>query len=282
MAIAEGGKSFMEELEQLEVKLLLEAVYQLTSYDFREYSSASITRRIQNRKMIEQFSSITMLTNAIIHDEQMRKQLMDDFTIHVTEMFRDPSFFKCLREFILPQFTNLPSIKIWHAGCSTGEEVFSMAILLHELGMLDRATIFATDINEKILHKATIARFPLHKMQMYTRNYLASGGTNSFSDYYDTDDSFAYIKPALLQRIHFAQHNLVTDQSFNEFHIIFCRNVLIYFNPALQTKVHQLFFDSLQNGGFLALGNKETMTFSAKSHRFLNDYAHEHIFQKNV
>lgn len=266
--------------EELEVALLLEAIYQLTSYDFREYNRSSITRRVHNRLALEHLPNISRLTEKVIYDEKIRKELLNDFSINVTEMFRDPSFFRALREDILPRFKKLDDIRIWHAGCATGEEVFSVAILLTELGLIDKATLYATDMNEDVLERAQVARFPIQKMQNYTKNYMLAGGSQAFSEYYYTDSHFAYIKPELLESISFAQHNLVTDQSFNEFHLIICRNVLIYFSPPLQNKVYKLFHDSLSRGGFLCLGAKESLRFSDIMPKFEETITNEKIYQK--
>lgn len=266
--------------EELEVALLLEAIYHLTSYDFREYNRSSITRRVHNRLALEHLPNISRLTEKVIYDAKSRNDLLNDFSINVTEMFRDPSFFKALRDDILPRFKNHEEIRIWHAGCATGEEVFSVAILLTELGLIDKATLYATDMNEDVLERARAARFPIQKMQTYTKNYMLAGGSQAFSEYYYTDSQFAYIQPKLLEPISFAQHNLVTDQSFNEFHLIICRNVLIYFSPTLQNKVYQLFHESLIRGGFLCLGAKESLRFSGIMPKFEETIANEKIYQK--
>lgn len=267
-------------IEALEIELLLEAVYQLTSYDFRDYNRSSITRRVHNRMALEHLPTISRLTEKIIYHHDCRSQLLNDFSINVTEMFRDPSFFKALRENVLPKFQHYDEIRIWHAGCASGEEVFSMAILLTELGLIDKTTLYATDMNENILKRARAAKFPIQKMQTYTKNYMLAGGDQAFSEYYYTDNHFAYIQPALLERISFAQHNLVTDQSFNAFHLIICRNVLIYFSPKLQNKVYNLFHESLMRGGFLGLGDKESMRFSQIMPKFEETIPSEKIYQK--
>lgn len=267
-------------IEALEVELLLEAVYQLTSYDFRDYNRSSITRRVHNRLTLEHLPTISRLTEKIIYNEETRNHLLNDFSINVTEMFRDPSFFKALREEILPKFEQYDEIRIWHAGCASGEEVFSMAIILTELGLIDKTTLYATDMNEEVLKRAQAARFPIQKMQTYTKNYMLAGGDHAFSEYYYTDQDFAYIQPKLLEHISFAQHNLVTDQSFNAFHLIICRNVLIYFSPKLQNKVYHLFHESLVRGGFLGLGDKESMRFAEVMPKFEETIAAEKIYQK--
>lgn len=244
--------------EDLELELLLLAIYRLSGYDFSNYMRSSIMRRATARMNAEKLPSITSLTDRVIHDERVLSEILKDFSINVTEMFRDPPFFKALREEVIPLLKDLPDIRIWHAGCSTGEEAYSMAILIEEEGLSDRTKIYATDMNETVLKKAEAGLIPLHKMQAYTKNYMLAGGKKSFSEYYDADSEAARLKPSLKEKIVFAQHNLVTDGSFNEFHVIICRNVLIYFNLHLQQQVFRLFDESLSPGGFLGLGTKES------------------------
>jgi len=245
----------------LEIDLLLEAIYRLSGYDFRQYNRSSISRRIFNRMRINSIPTISRVQEKVIHDQEFLEQLLNDFSINVTEMFRNPSFFKAFREKVIPALRDYQEIRIWHAGCATGEEVYSMAILLQEEGLIDKAVIYATDMNEQVLEKAKKGVFPIHKMQAYTKNYMLAGGAHAFSEYYKTDYQYAYFHPTLLKNIIFAQHNLVTDQSFNEFHVVLCRNVLIYFSPQLQSQVHHLFYESLSDNGFLCLGDKETLRF---------------------
>lgn len=245
--------------EDLELELLLLAIYRLSGYDFRNYMRSSIMRRAHSRMNAEKLPSITSLTEKIIHDERVLSHILKDFSINVTEMFRDPAFFKALREEVLPFLRDLPEIRIWHAGCSTGEEVYSMAILIEEEGLSDRTKIYATDMNETVLKKAQSGTMPLHKMQAYTKNYILAGGKKSFSEYYSADSEAAHLNDSLKKNMVFAQHNLVTDGSLNEFHLIICRNVLIYFNLQLQQQVFRLFDSSLSHGGFLGLGTKESV-----------------------
>lgn len=252
----------IHERETIEVELLLQAIHQLTGYDFRDYSRTSIMRRIHHRMKMNQMDSVSILQNEVFTNEEMLHQLLQDFSINVTEMFRNPLFFKYMREEILPIFKELSEIRIWHAGCSTGEEAFSMAILLKEAGLLEKSKIYATDMNEEVLKIAKEGKIPLSKMKNYTKNYQLSGGKQSFSQYYTTDEEYAYLQEDLVKSISFMQHNLVTDQSFNEFHMILCRNVLIYFNIGLQNKVQKIFFDSLSAGGILGLGHRETLQFT--------------------
>lgn len=252
----------IHERETIEVELLLQAIHQLTGYDFRDYSRTSIMRRIHHRMKMNQMDSVSILQNEVFTNKEMLHQLLQDFSINVTEMFRNPLFFKYIREEILPIFKELSEIRIWHAGCSTGEEAFSMAILLKEAGLLEKSKIYATDMNEEVLKIAKEGKIPLSKMKNYTKNYQLSGGKQSFSQYYTTDEEYAYLQEDLVKSISFMQHNLVTDQSFNEFHMILCRNVLIYFNIGLQNKVQKIFFDSLSTGGILGLGHRETLQFT--------------------
>lgn len=264
--------------EDLELDLLLLAIYRITGFDFRQYMRSSLFRRVQNRLNSEKLSSITSLTEKIIHDENIMEKVLSDFSINVTEMFRDPTFFKAFREEVIPQLRDLPEIRIWHAGCSTGEEAYSMAILFEEEGLLDRTKIYATDMNEMVLQKAETGVMPLHKMQSYTRNYILAGGKKSFSEYYSANSDGANLNSSLKKKMVFAHHNLVTDGSFNEFHVIICRNVLIYFNLDLQIKVFNLFNQSLSENGFLGLGTKE----SARSEMgFLTDFnVQDKIYRK--
>jgi len=264
----------------MEIELLLEAVYRLSGFDFRQYNRSSISRRIYNRMRVSNIPTISRVLEKAIHEEDFLEQLLNDFSINVTEMFRNPSFFKAFRKEIVPYLKQYPEIRIWHAGCATGEEVYSMAILLKEEGLIDRAVIYATDMNEHVLEKAKKGAFSIKKMQAYTTNYMLAGGSHAFSEYYKTDYQNAYFHPELLKNIIFAQHNLVTDQSFNEFHVIVCRNVLIYFTPALQSQVHHLFYDSLSENGFLCLGDKETLRYEGIISKYKEVVCMEKIYQK--
>ncbi|MCL1697703.1 MULTISPECIES: protein-glutamate O-methyltransferase CheR [unclassified Lysinibacillus] len=264
----------------LEIDLLLEAIYRLSGFDFRQYNRSSISRRINNRMRMNNIPTISRVIENVIHEDGFLEQLLNDFSINVTEMFRNPSFFKAFRQEVVPYLRDYPEIRIWHAGCATGEEVYSMAILLQEEGLMDKAVIYATDMNEQVLEKAKRGMFPINKMQAYTKNYMLAGGIQAFSEYYKTDYQYAYFHPSLLKNIIFAQHNLVTDQSFNEFHVIMCRNVLIYFLPELQNKVHYLFAESLSKNGFLCLGDKETIGFEDIISKYKEIVGNEKIFQK--
>lgn len=250
------------ELERLEIELLLEGVFRHYGFDFRAYAYASIRRRLWKRVDSEGLSSISELQALVLHDAPAMERLLLDLSISVTSMFRDPGFYRAFRETVVPMLRTYPFIRIWHAGCSTGEEVYSTAIVLEEAGLLERARIYATDINDAVLQQARDGIFPLTRMQEYTENYIRAGGTRSFSEYYTAKYDGALFSPSLIRNVVFSQHNLVTDRSFSEFNVIFCRNVLIYFDRSLQNKVHALFYESLAMFGILALGSKETLRFS--------------------
>lgn len=272
-----------EELEKLEIELLLEGIYRHYGFDFRTYSFSFLRRRIWNRVQNEGLKNISALQARVLHEPDIMEKLLGDFSINLTEMFRDPDFFLSFRLKVVPYLRELPLIRIWHAGCSTGEEVFSMAILLQEEGLYNKTMIYATDIHEKSLTKAKQAIFPLEKMQKYTKNYLASGGTGAFSEYYSVNNEKGVVfDPALSENIVFAHHNLAIDRSFNEFHVIICRNVLIYFNKELQNHVYNLFYQSLTRGGFLGLGSKEDMKYSGWDEYFETVDASEKIYKKII
>jgi len=254
--------AYNSELERLEIELLLEGVFRHYGFDFRSYAYASIRRRLWKRVEGEELRTISELQARILHDTDTMERLLLDLSVNVTAMFRDPGFYKEFREKVIPLLRTYPFIRIWHAGCSTGEEVFSMAILLEEEGLYDRARLYATDINDVVLRRAKQGIFPLERMQEYTDNYIRAGGTRSFSEYYTAKYDGALFSPGLTRNVVFSQHNLVTDRSFSEFHVIFCRNVLIYFDKTLQNRVHRLFYESLVMFGILALGSKESLKFS--------------------
>lgn len=268
------------ELQELEIKLLLEGLYQMYGYDFRGYVRGSIGRRILNRMKAERLPTITALLEKVLHEPGVLQRLLNDFSIRMTEMYRDPSFFAAFRTEVVPLLRELPEIRIWHAGCATGEEVYSMAILMQEEGIIEKTKIYATDMNEKALTAAQMGAFPLKKMQQYTKNYLKAGGKKAFSEYYTADNQFAYFSPDLNENLIFAQHNLVTDGSFNEFHVILCRNVMIYFDSTLQQQVHRLFYDSLADGGFIGLGSKESILSMPKGINYREFNSCEKIYRK--
>lgn len=269
-----------EQLEKIEIALLLEGIYQRYGFDFRNYVYSSIRRRVWYRIRAENLNTISSLQEKVLHDYSVMERLFNDFCIHVTEMFRDPQFFLIFRKKILPQLKDKDLIRIWHAGCSTGEEVYSMAILLKEEGLYDHSQIYATDINNDMINKAKQGVFPLSRMQTYTKNYISAGGTMSFSDYYKVSGEDVIFEPILSKNIFFAQHSLATDGSINEFDIVICRNVIIYFNKALQEHVHKLLYDSLSLQGFLGLGDKEAMVFSNVARCYDEIYPKEKIYMK--
>ena len=259
---AQPPLAYDSHLERLEVELLLEAIYRHYGFDFRAYAFPSIRRRIWKRIHAEELTTVTALQERVLHDKDAMERLLLDLSINVTAMFRDPGFYRTFRNDVIPLLRTYPFIRVWHAGCSTGEEVFSMAILLEEEGLLGRARLYATDINEVVLQQARAGIFPLERMQEYTENYIKAGGKRSFSEYYTAKYDGALFSPTLTEHVVFSQHNLVTDRSFSEFNVILCRNVLIYFDKSLQTRVHGLFYDSLVHFGILGLGSKESLKFS--------------------
>ncbi len=248
--------------EDIEIMLLLEAIFIKYGYDFRGYSQAHIKRRILRRKELLGLSSVLEMISRVLDDRSFFDTLMMDFSINVTEMFRDPGFYKQFRSEVVPILRTYPYLRIWHAGCSSGEEVYSMAILLKEENLYEKAQIYATDFNEDVLENAKEGILSIDALKEYTYNYQLSGGLSSFSDYYIAKYDSAIIEPSLKKKIIFADHNLVTDGVFGEMHVVLCRNVMIYFGKALQSKVTGLFYDSLCNGGFLCLGTKESLKFT--------------------
>lgn len=280
MTLPTAPPTYDPALERLEIELLLEAIHRHYGHDFRQYAYASLRRRIWKRLETEGLRTVTALTDRVLHDADALDRLVDGLSVNVTAMFRDPQFFRAFRERVVPLLRTYPFFRIWHAGCSTGEEVFSMAILLEEEGLYDRARIYATDLNERVLRTAKAGIFPLERMQEYTDNYLRAGGRGEFSGYYVAGYDGALFDQRLLRNVVFAQHNLVTDRSFSEFHAILCRNVLIYFDRALQTHAHRLFYDSLATFGVLALGSKETLRFSPYDECFEPLATAEKIYRK--
>ena len=255
-----------KETSDLEISLLLEAIDQQYGYDFREYSQAHIRRRIMNRMALSKFEDISEMQSKVLNDETFASELLQDLSITVTEMFRDPVFYRSLRENVIPILKTYPFIKIWHAGCATGEEAYSMAILLQEEGLYDRTTIYATDFNQMALNRAKDGIFSNKMIKEYTSNYQLAGGKESFSSYYTSNYDNVIMNHSLKKNIVWANHNLVTDSVFAEVNLILCRNVLIYFDKNLQNKVQNLFYSSLINGGVLCLGSKESLRFSDLYH----------------
>lgn len=262
--------------------MLLEAVYQQYGYDFRKYARGSLRRRLWRRADAEGVKTISGLQERVLHNPVAMEALLMDLSVNVTEMFRDPSFYLSLRQKVVPILRTYPFIRIWNAGCSTGEEVYSIAILLQEERLLDKARIYATDINERVLERADEAVIAVDRMRTFTQNYQRAGGSDVFSQYYKAVGNKAHIDRDLLRNVVFAHHNLVSDRSFNEFHLIICRNVMIYFDKELQDEVHELFLESLVKLGILALGNKESIRFSSVASRYEELDAEEKIYRRTL
>jgi chemotaxis protein methyltransferase CheR len=268
--------------EDIEVRLLLEAIYLKYGYDFRNYTKASIKRRINQRLVLSKLANISAMQHQLLTNKVFFETLLHDFSIQVTEMFRDPSFYLALREHMIPILRTYPYIKIWHAGCASGEEVYSMAILLKEEGLLDKTLIYATDINEVVLKKAKDGIYPVDRIKEFTQNYQKAGGIKSFSNYYTAKYDAVIMNKELKKNMIFAQHNLATDHDFGEMNLIMCRNVLIYFDDALENRVLGLFKNSLIRQGFLCLGSKESINFSDSNNYFDEFVPNEKIYRKSI
>lgn len=247
------------ELEDLETELFLEGLFRRYGFDFRQYAPASLKRRIRACMKREGIETVSALQDKVLHDTAAMERFLLAVTVNVTEMFRDPAFYRAFRDKVAPLLRERKRVKIWHAGCSSGQEVYSVAILLEEEGVYDRCRIYATDLNEAVLGGAREGIFPLSAMRGYSENYAAAGGKGSLAEYYTASYGNVIFRPALRRNVVFAPHNLATDGSFNEFDAILCRNVLIYFNQELQARVLRLFRDSLPPGGVLALGARESL-----------------------
>lgn len=278
--LANAPRSYDPELERIEIELLLEGIFKRYGFDFRSYAFASIKRRLWKRIQEEGLKTISDLQDRVLHEPQVMESLLLDLSVNVSSMFRDPTFYLEFRKTVIPMLRTYPFIRIWHAGCSTGEEVFSMAIMLEEEGLYQRSRIYATDINEAVLQRAKAGIYPLEKMQEYTQNYLKAGGKSTFSEYYTAKYDGALFAPSLLRNVVFSQHNLATDRSFGEVNVILCRNVLIYFDRELQNRVHELFYESLGNFGILALGHKESLKFSVQEDAYETLSIREKIYRK--
>ncbi len=270
------------EIERIEISLLLEAIYQRYGYDFRSYSRASIDRRVRKFLSSSGLATIFELIDRIIHDEPFFAKLLQSFSITVSEMFRDPFVYQALRKNVMPVLHTFPSLRLWHAGCATGEEVYSLAILLKEENLYDKSTIYATDFNDTALKAASNGIFPADRIREFTQNYQKAGGMQSFTDYYRARYDNAVMNGGLKERITFANHNLASDHVFVEAHLICCRNVLIYFDRPLQNRVLTLFADSLVRGGFLCLGTKEDLGFSNVADRFRAVDKKARIYKKTL
>ncbi|MCC6175590.1 MAG: protein-glutamate O-methyltransferase CheR [Chloroflexi bacterium] len=268
------------DLEGLEIELLLEGVYRQFGYDFRDYAPSSLRRRLRHLTISEGAATISGLKERVLHDPAALDRFLLALSINVSAMYRDPTFYRAFRQRVVPILRTYPFLRLWHAGCSTGEEVYSTAILLWEEGLYERCRIYATDMNDVVLRKARSGIFSLATMQDYTANYMQSGGTHAFSEYYTADHENAIFRPELKRNLVFAQHNLATDGSFNEFHVIICRNVMIYFNKTLQNRVLDLFQGSLVRRGFLCLGSKESLTFSPHEREYEEFDGVEKIYRR--
>ena len=269
------------ELERLEMELLLLAIYRHHGFDFRAYAPASLHRRIRKHMESAKVPTISRLIELILHEPTALHRLLHDLSVNVTAMFRDPSFFAEFRNSVVPVLRTYPTVRIWHAGCSTGEEVYAMAILLEEEGLYDRCRIYATDMDSTVLDHARQGIFPLSRMKEYTSNYFLAGGKRSLSDYFTAKYDGALFAPRLAKNVLFTQHNLAMDRSFSEFNVIVCRNVLIYFDRALKDQALGLFAESLATLGVLCLGRKESLRFTAFEHEFSTLSARERIYRRS-
>jgi len=266
--------------EDIEIRLLLEAIFQKYHYDFRGYSMASIKRRLQQARIRFDCASISLLQDRVLHEPDILPSLLAILTVQVSDLFRDPLYFKAMREQVLPHLRTYPSLKVWIAGCSSGEELYSFAILFREEGLEERTIFYATDINPEALRLAQAGVYSLDRVQKFTENHQRSGGHSSLSDYYTAAYGGVVFDKGLRERTVFSDHSLVTDQVFAEVQLISCRNVLIYFDRDLQDRVIGLFKDALSRKGFLGLGAKETLHFSAHADAFSDFVREEKIFQK--
>lgn len=271
-----------EDIEKIELELFLDTLYRRYGYDFRHYARASVRRRARYILSKSGYKSLSELIPLLLHDEDFANKAIYDFSITVTEMFRDPDFYCAVRNKVAPYLETYPFIKVWAAGCATGEEVYSLAILLQEEGLYNRTKIYATDFNDLALKKAAEGIYPLKDVRQHTSNYQKACGARSFADYYHAEYESAIMDQSLKSNIVFTNHNLVTDSTFSEVQVIFCRNVLIYFDRSLQNWVLNMFANSLSRGGFLCLGSKETLEFSSVYDQFKVIDAEERIYQKKV
>jgi chemotaxis protein methyltransferase CheR len=255
-------------VEDIELELLLEGIFRQYGFDFRNYALSSLRRRVFNFMRQESIETISLLQDRILHDHSWLERFLYGLSVNVSAMFRDPHFYRTFRNEVVPLLRTYPFIRIWLAGVSMGEEVYSLSILLQEEGIYDRCRIYATDINDAVLKKAKEGIYPIELMQTYTNNYIKAGGIQAFSDYYTAAYDRVILKSSLRENVLFAQHNLASDSSFNEFQVILCRNVMIYFNSQLQAHVHHLLHESLVMFGVLGMGAKETLKFSPHEHEY--------------
>jgi chemotaxis protein methyltransferase CheR len=275
-----NDQEVFKENENIEIELFLQAVYMKYGYDFRNYGKAHIKRRVRHRMSVSDFDNVSELIHKLLYSPVFYQEILQDLSITVTEMFRDPDFYLAVRNEVVALLKTYPFIKIWHAGCATGEEVYSMAILLREEGLLKRSQIYATDFNQMALQKARNGIYPIDRVKEYTQNYQKSGGKASFSDYYNARYESVILNESLKENIVFADHNLVTDGVFGEMNMVICRNVMIYFDKDLQNKVIRLFYESLVPGGFLCLGSKESLRFASIAAKFDVTSEKQKIYRK--
>ena len=269
-------------MQDFEIGQLLDAINFCYGYDFRDYARASLERKILHRVNLSKLQSVTEMTNRVLHDVTFFNLFLKDMSVTVTEMFRDPYVFRKLNETVFQQLRTYSRVNIWHAGCATGEEAYTMAIMLSENGLLKRTRIYATDYNNHSLSIAKNGLYEQQKMPQYHQNYINAGGKHQLSDYYARHNHYAKFNDALKEHITFANHNLMKDQVFAQMHLIMCRNVLIYFNPNLQSRVLTLFNESLVHRGFLVLGDKESLEFTDEQHVFENIASKERIYQQKT
>lgn len=267
-------------IEDIEIRLLLEALYVRYHYDFRNYAMASVKRRLRQAREQMGFSTISALQERVLHDEAMLPRLLGYLTVQVSEMFRDPGYFRAIREKVVPHLRTYPSLKIWIAGCSGGEELYSLAILFREEGLEERTIFYATDINQDALRIAEAGVYDLDRIQLFTENHRKSGGKSSLSDYYTANYGLVSFDKTLRERVVFSDHSLVTDAVFGEMHLISCRNVMIYFDRPLQDRAVGLFKDSLTRKGFLGIGAKESLRFCSHTDAFKEFVREEKIYQR--
>ena len=272
----------IDKIEDIEIRLLLEALYLRYHYDFRGYAPASIKRRLRQACQMWNLPTISALQEKVLHDPAISSALLGHLTVQVSEMFRDPSYFRAIREKVVPHLRTYPSLKVWIAGCSEGEELYSLAILFREEGLEQRTMFYATDINQDALHKAEAGVFDLDRIRLFTENHRKSGGRSSLSDYYRAAYGRAAFDKSLRANVLFSDHSLVTDAVFGEMHLISCRNVLIYFDRTLQDRALGLFREALARKGFLGLGAKETLRFSDQAHAFSDFVREEKIYQRSA
>ena len=264
----------------IELQLLIDAIYLKYHFDFRGYATASLKRRLRAAMLRFDCQTLSQLQDRVLHDPASFPTLLDFLTVPVTEMFRDPSYFRALRETVVPLLRTYPSLKVWVAGCSTGEEVYSLAILLREEGLLQRTLIYATDINPRTLQKAEAGVYDLERIAGFTENHRRSGAHSSLSDYYTTGYDRAVFDKSLKQNIVFTDHSLATDSVFADVQLVSCRNVLIYFDRELQDRAVGLFREALCRKGFLGIGSRESLRFSSHADAFTDLVREERIFQK--